>query len=203
LEAAVQSVSNAVGSEPLSSSPTQDLDEEHDQDDYPRGLTQPVNLNAFDLISQCGGFMLDRMFSPEIFYTTASSSAPEELTAGKGGANTILFGSTHVNTKCYHFTSTNIGVEELSLAVYDALSAMGFDFEVSRDAVKQSGVIRTSLLSAKGMVGMFIQLFTLSPSLTLLEIKKGKGDILEWNTAYSELVDKRIAHLINKPPKSE
>ncbi len=207
LEAAVQSVSNAVSSEPLSSSPTQDLEEENDQDDYPRGLTQPTNLNAFDLVSQCGGFMLDRMFSPEIFYTTASSAQDESMTkstvegAGKNGST--LFGSSHISSKCYHFTSTNISVEDLSLAVYDALSAMGFDFESSRDAVKQCGVIRTSLLSAKGMVGMFIQVFTLSPSLALLEIKKGKGDILEWNTACSELVDKRIAHLINKPLKSD
>ncbi len=206
LEAAVQSVSNLVGStEPLSLSPTQDMDEEHDQDDYPRGLTQPANLNAFDLVIQCGGFMLDRMFSPEIFYTTGSSNQDELSDAkatgeSKGKNGSVFFGSSHVSSKCYHFTSTNIGIEELSLAVYDALNDMGFDFESSRDTVKQCGVIRTSLLSAKGMVGMFIQVFTLSPSLALLEIKKGKGDILEWSTAYSELVDKRIIHLINKPP---
>lgn len=197
MEAAVQSVPHSTGVEPFggpSSSPVADLD---DGDDQVR-LTQPASLNAFDLVSQCGGFMLDRMFSPEIFYT-----ADKRITGAEGANKQVggsaLFGSALVKSKCYHFTATNVGPEELVLAVYDALTAMGFDFEASRDAVRQNAVLAASLLSAKGIIGMYVQCFVLGPGLTLLEIKKGKGDILEWNAAYSELVDKRISHLINKP----
>lgn len=28
-------------------------------------------------------------------------------------------------------------------------------------------------------------------------MRRGKGDILEWNNAYNELIERRIAHLIN------
>lgn len=186
LEAAVQPLSGSAASEPLGSpSPVQEDFEEEGA----RQLGAPLSLNAFDLVSQCGGFMLDRMFSPEIFYNVGGGAA---------GGEARRAAPTFVKTKCYHFTSAS-SVEVLGGAVFEALESMGFDFETPREAVVQSGVLRASLLSAKGMVGLFVQLFTLSPALTLLEIKKGKGDILEWNAAYSELVDKRIAHLINKP----
>ncbi len=208
LEAAVQPLSASAKAEPLggavSASPVQEDFEDHDD---AKQLSAPVNLNAFDLVSQCGGFMLDRMFSPEIFYTAAADESSAKKSGEAAGASksvggTILFGSTYVKTKCYHFTSAS-SVEALSVALYEALESMGFDFEGSKDSIRQCGLMRASLLSAKGMLGMFIQVFTLSPTLTLLEIKKGKGDILEWNAAYSELVDKRVAHLINKPKVSE
>ncbi len=165
---------------------------EDDEDgDSPKGA--PVALNAFDVVSQCGGFMLDKTFSPEIFYT-----APDEAAAALPKSQRILSG--RIRTKCNHFTASNISPRELSAAIYDALQAMGFDFDQSRDAILNTGCFKTpTLLSAKGMLGMAVQVFTLTPSLSLLEIRKGKGDILEWSSAYSELVDRRIAHLINRP----
>lgn len=164
--------------------------------------TSPVSLNAFDLVSHCGGFMLDKMFSPEIFYVvpegadkTAAAVTPDSKKASFTG--NLLFGGT-MKAKQYHFTASAISVHDLSKAVIDALEAMGFDFPSSKEAMVASGVIKSTMLSAKGMVGMSIQIFELSTRLCLVEIRKGKGDLLEWNTAYSELVDKRIAHLINK-----
>lgn len=163
--------------------------------------SEPVALNAFDLVSHCGGFMLDRMFSPEIFYSVPGMEgepSKETAEAKKVGGN-ILFGGSNAKTKCFHFTASGISPQELTTAVVGALAGLGFSFEASTDVMVRTGVMQARKHSPKGMLGMFLQAFTLSPGLSLLEIKKGKGDLLEWNAAYSELVDKRIAHLINKP----
>lgn len=205
VEAAVQALNSKTGG-------ADELTGTEDYEDPTNTSTTPISLNAFDLVSTCGGFLLDKMFSPEIFYSAdgkaptaaGSSSSPgpdgkkASFTTGVGG--TILFGGS-VKTKCYHFTASAISPHDLAKAAVDALGAMGFDFEGPKESMIASGVIKSSFLSAKGMVGMFIQAFELSPQLSLLEIRKGKGDLLEWNNAYSELVDKRLAHLLNKPAK--
>lgn len=170
-------------------------DASHDDfDDHAHDGHEPVTLNAFDLVSHAGGFMLDRMFSPEIFYSVPEL---EEDTKKVGGA--ILFGAQNAKTKCFHFTATGITARDLTVAVVAALTALDFAFDTSADTMARTGVIQANKMSPKGMLGMFVQAFTLSPTLSLLEIKKGKGDLLEWNAAYNELVEKRIAHLINKP----
>lgn len=181
-----------------------DVEDNYDDTDFNNSsATGPVQLNAFDLVSTSGGFLIDRMFSPEIFY-----SAPGESTASAGAAaaksyahlgGSILFGSNASKGKSAHFTASNITPQDLTRAVYEALATMGFTFENERAESERLGVIRANFLSAKGMVGMYIQAFTLTPTLSLLEIRKGKGDILEWNNAYQELVERRIATLINRP----
>ena len=89
-------------------------------------------------------------------------------------------------------------------AIYEALTGMGFNFENSMESAMLSGRLRANKVSAKGMMGIAFQVFTLCSSLTLLEIRRGKGDVLEWKAAYTELVDKRINHLINQvPPEGE
>lgn len=168
--------------------------DDYEDNDYPADSnSKPVALNAFDLVSQCGGFMMDKLFSPEIFYATALGADAKPATGGS------LFAGKHVKNKSYQFTSSGVSPQELMKAVYDSLQSIGFDFESSKDGILQSCVLKGNLLSAKGMVGIFVQVFSVTPSLNLIEIKKGKGDILEWNNALTELVDKRIAHLINKP----
>ncbi len=181
-------------------------EEENYDDDY-TSATGPVALNAFDLVSVCGGFLIDRMFSPEIFYSAPGDAAAGATTAGGAAAKSyahlggsILFGSNAANKgKSYHFTATNITPQALTHAVYDALAGMGFTFESDRAQCERLAIIQAQFLSAKGMVGMYVQAFTLTPALTLLEIRKGKGDILEWNNAYQELVERRIGGLINRP----
>lgn len=178
-------------------------EELEDDEDNGKEAQAPAALNAFDLVGQCGGFMLDRMFSPEIFYSAAMEDTLKKNPTAEqkelGGA--LLFGSQTVKSKIFHFSSS-LPASDLAGHVYDALLAMGFDFEVPKEVIMRSGSIKATLLSAKGMLGMFVQVFTLSPSLTLLEIKKGKGDILEWNNAFNDLVEKRIVGHINKPAEA-
>jgi len=180
-----------------------DGEDNYDDTDFNSGATGPVQLNAFDLVSVSGGFLIDRMFSPEIFYSApGESSASAGAAAAKSYANlggSILFGSNSAKGKSAHFTASNITPQDLTRAVYEALAAMGFTFENERAECERLGVIRANFLSAKGMVGMYVQAFGLTPTLSLLEIRKGKGDILEWNNAHQELVERRIASLINRP----
>lgn len=168
-----------------------DLDLDDDGHDH----TGPAKLNAFDLVSQCGGFMIDKMFSPEIFYT-----APDDAAAGKTlSTNNSMYGSTAIKTKCYQFTASNIPAEDLTKAVYEALEGMKFTFEGQKDSSLKNGMIKANFLSAKGMVGMTAQVFIVTPALCLLEIRKGKGDILEWNNVFSELIEKKIGQMLNRP----
>lgn len=191
---------------------------EYDDDDHEdTAMTTFARLNAFDLVSQCGGLLIDRMFSPEIFYSAptndsaeaaggATSSAtpvtaPAKSYAHLGGS--ILFGANNAKgVKTFHFTS-HTAPQALSVAIFEALQSMGFTFDTDKARSETTGVIRANFLSAKGMVGMSVQVFVLTPTLSLLEIRKGKGDILEWNTAYSELVERRLGHLINRPAQGD
>jgi hypothetical protein len=177
-------------------------DEDHeDLDDHEHEATEPAKLNAFDLVTQSGGFMLDRMFSPEIFYSVPGmeqGAADAAAADAKKVGGAILFGGSTGKTKCFHFTATDITPQDLTAACVTALQEMGFTFDRSVEVMTRSGIAHAHKVSPKGMLGMSLQAFTVSPHLSLLEIKKGKGDLLEWNAAYSELVEKRIAHLLNK-----
>jgi hypothetical protein len=65
--------------------------------------------------------------------------------------------------------------------------------------------IKATLLTAKGMIGMTIQIYSLSKSgsqpLSLVEVRRGKGDIMEFHNAFSELTA-RLGSLVNVPANS-
>ena len=61
----------------------------------------------------------------------------------------------------------------------------------------RTAIIESTLLTVKGLIGMTIQVFELTPQLCLLEIRKGKGDILEWMNAYHDLIDNHLLNYIN------
>lgn len=182
--------------------------EEHgDYEDIDDDKHHLVSLNTFDIISQCGGFMVDRMFCPEIFYTSAEKCTEEKQTAitksfssKVGGA--VLFGGVRNKSKSYHYSSDTPPQELIKLA-YDALIDMNFQFPDTLDNIQQSCSFRCDLHSPKGMVGMVVQVYYVSPNLSLIEVKRGKGDILEWNNAFNELMEKKIGHVLNKPSIGE
>jgi serine/threonine protein kinase len=210
MEAAVQPV--AGGGKTVTGDNNGIEDDDFDDVEVPStdgAIHGPVKLNAFDVVSYCGGFMIDKMFSPEIFYKSSADDVGSSGGAGAGGhgksynnlGGSILFGSstsTSTKLKCYQFTASNISATDLTKEVVKALEAMGFTMELNKEKSIQNGLIKANYLSAKGMVGMSVQVFILTASLCLLTIRKGKGDLLEWNNAYSELVEKRIGHLLNK-----
>ena len=192
---------------------------EDDEDDtwgalIGRTARGPRYLNAFDLVSQCGGFHLDRIFNPQTLSLNTSSGgrkAPGGVVESNPAAAVAALpmtrskssrvGAASKQRDSVNFTSPIVPAEDLMKAIYEALTGMGFKFENSVESAMVSGRLRANKVSAKGMMGIAFQVFTLCSSLSLLEIRRGKGDVLEWKAAYTELVENRIAHLINQVPK--
>ena len=137
---------------------------EDDEDDkwgalIGRTARGPRYLNAFDLVSQCGGFHLERIFNPQILRTLQSSShlntaaatgnddAPPDATALTSqlkrlkSSKSVRFGAGSISKQrdCVNFTSSVSSAEDLMKAVYEALQAMSFQFESSVDAAMSSG----------------------------------------------------------------
>jgi serine/threonine protein kinase len=167
--------------------------DDDDNDETPSEHAGPVHLNAFDLVAHSGGFLIDKMFSPEIFYTALDGQRSSTLNTARS-----MYGSTAVKTKCYHFTVSNIAATDLAKSIYAALVELKFEFEGDIQLALHSCFFKAHVLSAKGMLGMTLQIFVLTPGLCLLEIRKGKGDILEWTTVFNELVDTKIGSLLNR-----
>jgi len=176
-----------------------------DFEDYVYEGSEPLALNAFDMVSHCGGFMLDKMFSPEIFYSVPGMEEKlrESAEMRKVGGSILFGGTTNVKSKVSHFTANDITAQDLAAAVVDGLAAGGFTFEAEKEVMVRTGVIKASLRSPKGMVGMFAQTFTVSPKLSLLELRKGKGDLLEYKAAYSDLLEKKLSSIINIPAEDD
>lgn len=203
------------------------ISEDEEQEDFSNG---PKRLNAFDLVSHCGGFMIDKMFTPELFYQTEAknisnhfsdgqnSELPESQSKSENASSTnsltkktsfnssILVSnnsfSKQAQRKCFHYTSS-VAPLDLTKIILEEIKKIGFVTETPDEFCLTSGLIKAELLTVKGMVGLTIQCYLLTDDVTLLEIKKGKGDIFEFNKAYEELVEKRLSHLINKPKNNE
>jgi hypothetical protein len=83
------------------------------------------------------------------------------------------------------------------------MQEMGFEFLSSVETAMSSGRVRATLRTPKGMVGYSLQVFVLCPTMSLLEIRRGKGDLMEWNNAFNDLTAKKIAHLLNRAAEGE
>lgn len=97
--------------------------------------------------------------------------------------------------KVYQFTSSLPPLEVLH-GINEALQSMGCDTRINEEAFKVKG----ALLSSSGMIGIIIQSYALSDSVHIVEIRRGKGDILEYYKLYNELVTTKIHTIINLPP---
>lgn len=172
----------------------ENIDDVDDDDDDKVSNKGPISLNAFDLINQCGGFLLDRMLTvPKIVGDLPKLGSFASLNIENKSSS-----FSGRNTKNIHYTSSIPPVELIS-AVYQALINVGCTIQGSRLKASQSGKIHATKVTQKGMVAFFLQSFELCPSLSLLAIKRGKGDLLEWNSLFNELVDNYLKDLINKP----
>jgi hypothetical protein len=79
----------------------------------------------------------------------------------------------------------------------------GWELSLSIEESKMSGAIRATKMSPKGMIGIGINIYILCSTLSFLQIIRGKGDRLEWNSMYHELIEKKISHLINQAVEGE
>jgi len=168
-------------------------------------------LNAFDLVNQCGGFGMDQIFSPNIFYKSVSPGAPSDVPSPRqvapsrvdGKAVSISSSFTLGVQGCYNFTSSAPTAQVLITAVHDIMQKDGWSHSLALDVSLQSGMIRATKMSPKGMIGVGVTVYILCTSLQLLQIVRGKGDRLEWNKMYQELVESKLAHLLNVAKATE
>jgi len=109
--------------------------------------------------------------------------------------NRMLLTSTEKQVvKVRQFTSSLPPLDVLA-GIDKALQAIGCDTRLQAEVYKAKG----ALLSSSGMIGIIIQSYAISDSMHLVEIRRGKGDILEYYKLFNELVTNRINHLINIP----
>lgn len=181
-----------------------DGDDDEDDDHGTMSSRGPKTLNAFELVNQCGGFLLDRMFSPEVFLndtnnkvmsSSMSNLLHRTVSAGK------LFGNT-ARSRINHFTSS-LSAVDLIVTVYEALKGLGCTMTNSIDAARLSGKTYITKITPKGMITMYAQTFAICSTLSLLTIRRGKGDLLEYNSLYRELIEKAIADAIKRPVDGE
>jgi len=165
-----------------------DNDEENDDDDVLGSKTArgPKALNAFDLVNQCGGFMLHTMFDTSLLPITQDS----KQFANKS-FSTLYGTKLHDRARNMQFTSNGTAVD-LIVSAFNALKELGCIIDGSADKAAGSGKIRATKLTSKGMVGLNVQTFELCSSFSLISIKRGKGDLLEWNTLYNEFYEKIV-----------
>jgi serine/threonine protein kinase len=193
------------------------------------GGSRPRILNAFDLINQCGGFALDKFFAPEFDVGSSErGTLVKRLSSKKMSINDAAMappksdgddmnasdkrllsrvasvrigGASDRRTGGFHFSSNVVPAKTLMCDIYTALKQMNFEFVESIDVAATTGKLRASLMTpARGSLGLTIFVYTLCSSLSLVEINRGKGDLLEWNNVVlGDLVNNKIAHLINRP----
>lgn len=127
-------------------------------------------LNAFELINQTGGFQLER----------------------------LAYGQSRVDKtvkRVFHFSSACTPPSRLMDTVIAALQEGGCEVSVSNDDPLK--VRATRHASSKGMIGVTIEVFGLSDSLCLLEVRRGKGDIMEFHEFIRDFIGNKIASSIN------
>lgn len=145
-------------------------------------------LNAFNLVPKAGGFLLERLFRPKEFAVIEGSN--EE-------SGNLIFG--HVDrTNIHKYTSNVYPAELLMKEVYESFTAKGFTMRETVEIACLSGKASGNYLSPKGLVGVSIRCYDLCTTLSLLEIKKGKGDLLEWDNITRDVIES-LGSLINRP----
>ena len=132
-------------------------------------------LNAFDLVNISGGFALDRLFIPG-----------DEAHVSTGAAT----GRRHAGLQ---FTSSE-DPANLTKAIGAAMSEMDMEIEVEQVGAK----VKATKLTPKGMIGITVYVYVLTQNLSLIEFKRGKGDLLEFRNTYMDLEENKISHLLRR-----
>jgi len=95
--------------------------------------------------------------------------------------------------RSHQFTS-NYSPKDIMDRMKTIFEEMGCELGVFASSFK----IKAALMTAKGMIGVVIQVYSVSKSLNMLEIRRGKGDILEYHIFFKDL-ENRLGDLINRP----
>lgn len=157
IEEAVASVEEAPNGSPSASSPSRTVD-------------GPRLLNAFDLVSMFGGLEISRLSDPVDKKTGVASDATTKAVIGLGS-----------NPKSLRFISAaeyNVLLKRFE----EALTSLGVDATTDSKAYKVRGRIQTS----RGEISLNVLVYRMNDELHLVEVQKGRGDILEFNNLHQK-----------------
>lgn len=127
----------------------------------------PAALNAFEVVNMFGGLALNRLLETTDKRDKLLSVTPQFISAMP--ANVVL---TRIST---------------------SLATLGAEVTVDDEAYKVKG----RFVTGKGTINVVVQIFAISDELHLVELKRGKGDILEYNSIYMKLRES-LADLVTK-----
>eukprot|EP00947_MAST-08B_sp_MAST-8B-sp1_P002232 g2232.t1 len=119
----------------------------------------PKSINAFDIINMCGGMALNRMF-------TIDDSATK---------------------KVHQAISTNGPVETIAALVKGVTDLAAGDETLNLEGTEQfdkSNKVKVTFMTRRGICSFTAQVYLMAKGLNLLEIRKGRGDMM----AYTELI---------------
>jgi len=121
----------------------------------------PKTMNAFELINLCGGMTLNKLLS---------KSTDKKLT---------------------HFVSPNsatVIMERLETVLRDlGCDENKADNPGQINASAEQNKIKAILITSKGAVGVIIQVYVMAPELHFVEVRRGKGDLIEYNCFFEKL----------------
>jgi|TARA_B110000305_G_C19373322_1_gene605653 hypothetical protein len=70
--------------------------------------------------------------------------------------------------------------------------------ECEMKVFEENNKIKACKMTPKGMIGVVLQVYTLEGDLQMVEVRRGKGDIMEYSAFYKDLTQNKIAHLIEE-----
>lgn len=180
----------------------EDANEEEDENDDDIGAksssVRPMPLNAFNLVPKAGGFLLERLFAPDKFANIQPTEATNPDSVGAAGI--IRYGISR-KAKTHKYTSHVTPPEDLFKIVYNLFVEKGFSFTSTCEETSTVGRAKGSIITARGGVGVSLAVYELCNSLSLMEISKGKGDLLEWDNIFKDIEDK-MSPFVNIPVAS-
>lgn len=114
-----------------------------------------------------------------------SSLGPDDSLRGGSGRR----GSVRLNT-----FETLMGPADILTAVSGALQDMGCELRVFEASRK----IKACLMTQKGMIGVVVQVYCRGAGETnLVEVRRGKGDNMEFSNFYKTLMETRLQHIMH------
>jgi hypothetical protein len=170
-----------------------------DSDDWDSPTQQIKTLNAFDLLTQCGGFCLDRLFSPQLYATIKDGPIADSLSDAIGGNIRYAGNSSTPQLSKYNFSSNCSDPRELIALAHNALVSLGCECVQTVEQATQIGAIRACKSTSKGQIGIGIRAFCVCSSMSLLEVRRGKGSLFEWCLLFQQLVDDKLKDVLLRP----
>ena len=83
-------------------------------------------------------------------------------------------------------------------AIVKSISETLGEMECEMKVFEENNKIKACRMTPKGMIGVVLQVYTLEGDLQMVEVRRGKGDIMEYSNFYNDLVKNKIAHLIEE-----